>query len=66
MGILAIRRIAARFAVLWVVDVGAVVVEGRHAAHQTGQHSHGGASRRKPRRKNCICSLTMVWLVTGW
>ena len=24
----------------------------------------GCASRRKPRRKNCICSLTMVWLVT--
>ena len=28
-------------AVLWVGDVGAVVVEGRHAAHQTGQHGHG-------------------------
>jgi hypothetical protein len=25
----------------------------------------GCASRRKPRRKNCICSLTMVWLVTS-
>ena len=29
------------FAVLWVMDVGAVMVESRHAAHQTGQHSHG-------------------------
>ncbi len=26
----------------------------------------GCASRRKPRRKNCICSLTMVWWVTRW
>ena len=25
----------------------------------------GCASRRKPRRKNCICSLTIVWLVTS-
>ncbi|CKS77450.1 Uncharacterised protein [Mycobacterium tuberculosis] len=24
----------------------------------------GWASRRKPRRKNCICSFTMVWFVT--
>ena len=25
----------------------------------------GWASRRKPRRKNCICSLTIVWFVTS-
>ena len=28
------------FTVLWIVNVGAVVIEGRQSAHQTSQHSH--------------------------
>jgi hypothetical protein len=40
VGIFAIRRIAGDLAVLRVVDVGAVVIEGRQRADQAGHHRH--------------------------
>ena len=53
-------------AVLRVVDV-ECSRDRRPTARRPGRSctAIGCASRRKPRRKNCICSLTIVWLVTS-
>jgi hypothetical protein len=51
-------------ALVRIVDVGRVVIEGGEGADEPTMTAIGCASRRKPVKKRLIWSCTMVWCVT--
>ena len=65
VGSFAIRRNAEIVAVLRVVDVERVVIEGRQRAHHARPSPPSGARRGGSRwYRRASCSCTMVWCVT--